>query len=190
MRPQIARTVRTLGRRANSNTADKAKAVAEDAATKAKVVAEDAASKAKSAAQDVAEHPQVQKAVASANAALAQASAVVSRVTGPVGDKVGSMLGSYKQPIVYNFNVFTSLCRQVYQAEKLAPPTQLAQWASAYSQIFSAATSPAFWQKAMSNGQAAKIAVAGVEAYGIYKIGEIIGRRNLIGYKSTAPAHH
>lgn len=71
-----------------------------------------------------------------------------------------SLTPAYKQPIVYNFNVFRSLCRQVYQAEKLAPPTHLSQWASAYSQIFSAAASPAFWQKAMSNGQAAKIAVA------------------------------
>lgn len=70
------------------------------------------------------------------------------------------LTSAYKQPVTYNWNVFTSLCRQVYQAEKLAPPTQLSQWASAYSQIFSAASSPAFWQKAMSNGQAAKIAVA------------------------------
>ncbi|BEI86990.1 hypothetical protein CcaverHIS002_0703360 [Cutaneotrichosporon cavernicola] len=169
MRPQIARSVRTLGRRANSSNA---------------------ADKAKAAAQDVAENPQVKKAVESANAAFTQASAAVSRVTGPVGDKVGNMLGAYKKPLTYNWNVFTSLCRQVYQAEKLAPPTSLNQWASAYSQIFSAAASPAFWQKAMSNGQAAKIAVAGVEAYGIYKVGEIIGRRNLIGYKSSAPAHH
>jgi F-type H+-transporting ATPase subunit g len=181
MRPQIARTAaRTLGRRANSS----------NAADKAKAAAEDAANKAKSAAQDIAENPQVKAAVESANAAFNQASAAVSRVTGPVGDKVGNMLGAYKQPVTYNWNVFTSLCRQVYQAEKLAPPTQLSQWASAYSQIFSAASSPAFWQKAMSNGQAAKIAVAGVEAYGLYKIGEIIGRRNLVGYKSSAPAHH
>lgn len=93
MRPQIARTVRTLGRRANSNVADKAKVAAEDAASKAKNAAEDVASKAKNAAGDVAENPQVQKAVASANAAFTQASAAVSRVTGPVGDKVGNMMG-------------------------------------------------------------------------------------------------
>ncbi|GMK60077.1 hypothetical protein CspeluHIS016_0902940 [Cutaneotrichosporon spelunceum] len=169
MRPQIARSVRTLGRRANSSTA---------------------ADKAKQVAQEVAENPQVKKAVDSANNALNQAQATVQRVAGPIGEKVGNMLGSYRQPLTYNWNVFKSLWRQVYQAEKLAPPTSLSQWASAYSQIFSAAASPAFWQKAVSNGQAAKIAVAGVEAYGIYKIGEIIGRRNLVGYKTSAPAHH
>lgn len=84
MRPQIARTAaRTLGRRANSS----------NAADKAKAAAEDAANKAKSAAQDIAENPQVKAAVESANAAFNQASAAVSRVTGPVGDKVGNMLG-------------------------------------------------------------------------------------------------
>lgn len=112
MRPQIARTVRTLGRRANSsNAADKAKAAAQSVAENpnvqkaagevkkaAEAVAENAnvknaADKVQNAAQDVIENPQVQKAVAQANAAYAQGVAAVQRVAGPVGDKVGNMLG-------------------------------------------------------------------------------------------------
>lgn len=88
MRPQIARTVRTLGRRANSSTTvEKAKAAAQNVAESPQ------AQKAKAAAQDVIENPQVQKAVASANQAYAQGAAAFQRVAGPVGDKVGNMLG-------------------------------------------------------------------------------------------------
>lgn len=80
MRPQIAQTVRTLGRRANSSkSVDKA--------------VDKTADKAKAVAQDVIENPQVQKAVAQANQAYAQGAAAVQRVAGPIGDKVGNMLG-------------------------------------------------------------------------------------------------
>lgn len=104
---------------------------------------------------------------------------------------------------MYNFKVFTSLARQVYIAERLAPPTQLSSWTTAYAKIWSRATSAGWYRQIMANGEWVKIGVyvsavlvrwckgrrlmhgrrQGLEAYGIFKIGEIIGRRNLVGYK-------
>jgi F-type H+-transporting ATPase subunit g len=65
MRPQIvARSARTLGRRANS-----------------------------SKAQNPLENPQVKQAVEQASAIYNQGASAVKRVAGPVGDRLGSLLG-------------------------------------------------------------------------------------------------
>lgn len=50
-------------------------------------------SSSSSSAPNPAQNPQVQKAVENAQKVLAQTSATVRRVAGPVGDKVGSALG-------------------------------------------------------------------------------------------------
>jgi len=70
MRPQIiARSARTVGRRANSTKA-----------------------------QNPLENPQVKQAVEQASAIYNQGAQAVKRVAGPVGDKVGSLLGcEYQQ---------------------------------------------------------------------------------------------
>ena len=66
---------------------------------------------------------------------------------------------AYKDPLVYNFKVFTSLARQVYIAEKLAPPTNLNTWINAYTKIWSSAVSPNYWKGIAQNGQWAKVGV-------------------------------
>jgi hypothetical protein len=60
---------------------------------------------------------------------------------------------------VYNFKVLTSLARQVYIAEKLAPPTNLNTWINAYTKIWSSAVSPNYWKSIAQNGQWAKVGV-------------------------------
>ncbi|KAF8625051.1 hypothetical protein AX15_005581 [Amanita polypyramis BW_CC] len=100
----------------------------------------------------------------------------------PAGQRLGGLLGSYKQPFFYNFAVARELVKQVYRAERLSPPNfQTVQ--TAYSILFSRAASPAFWREAVVSGEIVRIFVYGLEAYGIFKIGEIIGRRSLVGYK-------
>ncbi|KAG7531625.1 hypothetical protein FFLO_04209 [Filobasidium floriforme] len=130
-----------------------------------------------------AQNPQVKAAVESATKAYDNALGSAKRVAGPIGERVGSMMGGYKDPIVYNFKVLASLARQVYIAEKMAPPTNLSAYVNSYANIWSNAVSPNFWKGLAQNGQWAKVGVVGLEAYGIFKIGEIIGRRNLVGYK-------
>lgn len=129
----------------------------------------------------------------------------------------------YREPIVYNSKVFAAICRQVYKAEKLAPPTQLATWANAYSYIWARATNVGWWRNILKTGGWVGLGIGvssghgyviidfadqglllsallsyfsrtislvrllstpqAVEAYGIFTIGEMIGRRNVVGYK-------
>ncbi|KAF9499945.1 hypothetical protein BDN71DRAFT_1480302 [Pleurotus eryngii] len=100
----------------------------------------------------------------------------------PVTAKAGQMLGSYKQPLVYNFSVARELVKQVYHAEGLRPPTSTSTLKSAYSTLWSRASSPAYWRTIASNGEIARVGIYAVEAYTIFKVGEIIGRRSLVGY--------
>ncbi|KAG8935366.1 hypothetical protein FRC03_005271 [Tulasnella sp. 419] len=135
------------------------------------------ASKVSSAASKTASES-VQKAQDAASKAFETA----KKYAGPVGDRIGSLLGSYRQPLVYNSQVFVQLLKQVYKAERLSPPS-LAEVQSAYQTLFKRAIDKTYWQDLISTGQWKKVAVGGLEVYGIFKVGEIIGRRNLVGYK-------
>ncbi|KAK7443783.1 hypothetical protein VKT23_015564 [Stygiomarasmius scandens] len=133
-------------------------------------------------------NPQVEAAQKKAQEALASAQQTAGKVlqsakkfAGPVGQRAGSLLGSYRQPVVYNLSVFREICKQIYRAEGLAPPS-VATVRSAYETMWSRASSREFWQGAVRTGEIARIGVYAVEAYGIFKIGEMIGRRSLVGY--------
>ena len=150
-----------------------------------------------------AQNPQVKAAVESATKAYDNALGSAKRVAGPIGERVGSMMGGecarsigrkehrsvaasrsrlsephipynplityhlllcstsagYKDPIVYNFKVLASLARQVYIAEKMAPPTNLSAYVNSYANIWSNAVSPNFWKGLAQNGQWAKVGV-------------------------------
>jgi len=101
---------------------------------------------------------------------------------GPLGDRAGTMLGSYRQPVMYNLSVARELLKQVYVKERLQPPTNLGVVRSAYSELWSRATNPTYWRGILNNGEWVKVSIYAVEAYGIFKIGEIVGRRSLVGY--------
>jgi F-type H+-transporting ATPase subunit g len=70
---------------------------------------------------------------------------------------------------VYNLSVARELMKQVYVAERLAPPS-LGAVQSAYSTLFSRAANPAYWAELINTGGWTKVAVYGLEAYGIYKV--------------------
>ncbi|KAF5361541.1 hypothetical protein D9757_012086 [Collybiopsis confluens] len=108
--------------------------------------------------------------------------ASASKAAGPLGERAGSLLGSYSQPIVYNLSVFREIIKHVYKAEGLSPPS-IETVRSAYRTLWNNASSLGFWQKAVNSGEILRIGIYGAEAYGIFKIGEILGRRSLIGYK-------
>jgi len=104
------------------------------------------------------------------------------KLLGPLGERAGTMLGSYRQPLTYNFNVARELLKQVYIAERLQPPTSLHTITDAYSTMWGRARNPAYWREIMRTGEWANVGIYAVEAYGIFKIGEILGRRSLVGY--------
>jgi F-type H+-transporting ATPase subunit g len=90
---------------------------------------------------------------------------------------------AYRQPLLYNLAVAREFLKQIYTAERLAPPTSLSQITSVYQQLYSNAISIPFWRGLWTSGQWTKVAIYGLEAYGIFHIGEMIGRRHIIGYK-------
>ncbi|KAG7090333.1 hypothetical protein E1B28_009453 [Marasmius oreades] len=123
-----------------------------------------------------------QEALASTQQAAGKAFNTAKQALGPVGERLGGLLGSYKQPVFYNLAVARELVKHVYRAESLSPPTSIDTVRSAYQTLWSRASSREYWVNAIRSGEIARIGVYAVEAYGLYKIGEIIGRRSLVGY--------
>jgi len=100
----------------------------------------------------------------------------------PAGSRVGQMLGSYKQPLLYDIAVARELLKHVYRAENLQPPS-IATIRSAYETIWSRARSLPYWRETIRSREMVRLGIYSVEAYTIFKIGEILGRRHLIGYE-------
>ncbi|GAA6063201.1 hypothetical protein JCM10212_000503 [Sporobolomyces blumeae] len=111
-----------------------------------------------------------------------QATERANQLLGTVQQKVGDALGAYKQPIFYNAAVAKEFAKQVYQAEKLSPPS-FSSVSYAYQQFFRQAPHLSFWQKLYESGEYKRWVLYAVEAYGIFKIGEMVGRRHVVGYK-------
>jgi F-type H+-transporting ATPase subunit g len=105
--------------------------------------------------------------------------------------------------VTYNLAVARAFLRQVYIAEGLAPPTSVEAFTTTYRTLFERAKNPAYWREIAQSGEWAKVALYGVEAYGIFHIGEmsksrtsallghkvltvglcLVGRRHIVGYK-------
>jgi F-type H+-transporting ATPase subunit g len=106
---------------------------------------------------------------------------VTKKSLGPVGERLGGALGSYRAPVIYNLQVTREVLKRVYVAERL----QLPHWTtfvSEYSSLWSRLRNPAFLRELVRSGEWMKVGVYAVEGYGIFKIGEILGRRSLVGY--------
>lgn len=83
-------------------------------------------------------------------------------------------LGKYAEPVRYNLKVVGALAKHVYVSEKLAPPTSLHQVSTAYRQIWECVSNLSWWTHVLPGGEWKKVAVYGVEAVGIFAIGEIV----------------
>ncbi|KAG0148240.1 hypothetical protein CROQUDRAFT_670047 [Cronartium quercuum f. sp. fusiforme G11] len=98
------------------------------------------------------------------------------------GTKLNSLLGSYSGPVSYNLAFTKELLKQVYIKEKLTPPGP-DQIKFAYSELIQNLKSLNFWKKLIETGEWKRITVYGIEAVGLFSIGEMIGRRHIVGYK-------
>ena len=118
-----------------------------------------------------------------------------------------NVTAAYREPLVYNFQVAREVLKRIYIAERLQPPS-LSTFQSTYSALWARASNPTYWTRDFfRNGDIYKVGIYGLEAYGIFKvsrytserrhgvlfvkksrltrvaqIGEIIGRRSLVGY--------
>lgn len=53
----------------------------------------------------------------------------------------------------------------------------------AFRTMYARASDVNYWARIYNNGEWKKLAVYAAEAYGIFTIGEMIGRRHIVGYK-------
>lgn len=88
----------------------------------------------------------------------------------------------YREPVTYNFAVLKELLKQVYIKESLAPPKSLSEITQAYRVLWEQASSVQWWRNALESGEWQKVGIYALEAYGIFHIGEMIGRRSIVGY--------
>lgn len=90
-----------------------------------------------------------------------QASNVLKSVT----RSLEKALGGYKEPVFYNAAVTKEILKQVYQAEKLAPPSSFSQVLSTWGQIVQRASQRQTYQRLVETGEWAKVGIIGLEAY-------------------------
>ncbi|KAJ7679067.1 hypothetical protein DFH06DRAFT_1165618 [Mycena polygramma] len=100
---------------------------------------------------------------------------------GPTGQKAAGMIAPARKSFLYNFAVFREVVKQVYNAE-LQFPKDASTWRTAYETLYKRAIDASYWRGIMQTGEIARVGIYAVEAYGLFKIGEIIGRRKVVGY--------
>jgi F-type H+-transporting ATPase subunit g len=82
---------------------------------------------------------------------------------------------AYREPILYDLAVARELFKQVYIAERLAPPTSFAEIKTAYSTIFGRIRNINYWREMLRSGDWVKIGLYALEAYGIFKVSDVPG---------------
>ena len=71
---------------------------------------------------------------------------------------------------MYNLEVGRELLKQIYVAERLAPPSSVAQVTGVYQNLWSRISNPTYWREVIRTGEYKQIGVYAVEAYGIFKV--------------------
>ncbi|KAI9271363.1 mitochondrial ATP synthase g subunit-domain-containing protein [Sporodiniella umbellata] len=96
---------------------------------------------------------------------------------------------AFQKPAVYNTKVAIEIAKHVYKKEGMAFPTG-AQFTEAQQTLQNSLNLKTL--KNLSFADAAKAGVVFAEIYTFFLLGEIIGRKNLIGYnvKSEEAVHH
>lgn len=99
----------------------------------------------------------------------------------------GASVAAKVEPAVYYTKVAGEVAKQVFQGQALAPPTSFAQIKAAYQTWYANASSINWWNTIAANGQWKTVALYGLEAYGFFKIGEIV--RCFLPYTWCTPAN-
>lgn len=103
---------------------------------------------------------------------------------------------SFATRTIYYGKVGAELSKQVYLKEGLQPPS-IADFKKVYSQLYKKSLHYAVKPKevveivkTLSKNDALRYGAFAVQIVGFYSIGEVIGRRHLVGYKNYQPSHH
>ncbi|KAF9539591.1 hypothetical protein KI688_010786 [Linnemannia hyalina] len=94
-------------------------------------------------------------------------------------------------PIIYNAKVAGQIAKQVYIREGMAPPSgaQIESAKEATLKFVKSARSANTW-KNISKDQYLKAGLVAAEAYAFFLVGEIVGRRNFVGYDVKSADSH
>lgn len=124
-------------------------------------------------------------------------SAIITKVTGLVNSTI-TKSGQLANCAIYWSKVGAELGKAVYKAEGMAPPSQ-AQFKSVYECITGTLKSSnmaklvkaRFQSLGADNTEASlKFGVNVIQCLGFFSLGEIIGRRQIVGYPSFGHGEH
>lgn len=123
-------------------------------------------------------------------------SAIINKATGFVNCAITKST-QLANCAVYWGKVGAELGKQVYKAEGLAPPTQQ-QFQQVYQSALKFIKSPEQQKKFLEQAAAfkpstrcaAKVSIYGIQLAAFFSVGEIIGRRQIVGYPSFGEHHH
>ncbi|MCJ1281076.1 hypothetical protein MMC26_000394 [Xylographa opegraphella] len=195
--PQLV--VRQAARR-NASTTSQATEAASKTAAKAKETASNATSKASEGLSRV---------TSSAGSGLSRAGQAVSSTLGKLGGRTGRLISFVQTmipPTIYYSKVGLELSKLVFQGRKMTPP-DIATFQSYLSPILhavrnpsslisgtpsSGAITPEAILSRIRNMDRAQVVSAGVltaEVLGFFTVGEMAGRRKLVGYNGDVHHH-
>jgi len=135
------------------------------------------------------------------SAVQAQAGPVVNAVSSSLS-KLAGRYPKYTGPVIYWSKVVGELAKEVWKREQMRPPsahqfqTTFSHWYAQGKNLLSQAPKidyMALLQQTREKTNLQTLAYAGVfgaQVWGFFALGEIIGRRNLIGYSVPNEGHH
>ncbi|KAF8242139.1 hypothetical protein K440DRAFT_619185 [Wilcoxina mikolae CBS 423.85] len=145
------------------------------------------------------------KAKESASAAAGKAMEILeksgesfAKLVAKTGGRTGKVLKQVQAaipPTIYYGKVAIELSKLVFRGQKMTPP-DLATFQSTYRSLLDPKTLNTFACSAiesvrtMNKKDLAFLGVLSAEILGFFTVGEIIGRRKLVGYRGVPNAHH
>ncbi|SCU91242.1 LADA_0F08878g1_1 [Lachancea dasiensis] len=119
---------------------------------------------------------------------------MLARIQGFATRTVSKAQG-YATKSIYYSKVVGELSKQVYLKEGLQPPS-IADFQSVYTKLYKQAVSAALkpkqslgFIKNVQKDDVVKYGAYGIQLAGLYSLGEVIGRRKVVGYTNYG-AHH
>ncbi|TGZ82749.1 hypothetical protein EX30DRAFT_347138 [Ascodesmis nigricans] len=204
MRPSVLRIAARRpfhfsNRRLASSTAENAQNAAKEQAAKAQQAAKESAVKAQAAAKEGAAKAQAAAAqfAGKAMAILGKSGESFAKLAAKSTGRTGQLLKSIERaipPTIYYSKVAIELSKLVFRGQKMSPP-DLATFQSTLKTLFNPQNIAAYSRNAVqvartaSRKEAAQVGVIVAEVIGFFTIGEILGRRKLIGYRGKVEHH-
>jgi len=170
----------------STNTAAKAANNASNTAATSAAKARDTATKAAGKAMEI----------------LGKSGETFANIAAKTGGRTGQALKAVQSaipPTIYYSKVALELSKIVFRAQKMNPP-DWSTFQSTFQATFRPLLNPAnavnyarqfvTFARSASQKELAYFGVLGAEILGFFTVGEIVGRRKLIGYRGDTRAHH